>query len=299
MTGRKLQGYGEASSLHGDMPISPHSNEELEARFAELMDANPEQTSTEVQVRSPPQPLASVCLTPHPSVQLLLSGNAAARQLGLSLDSQVDTSDQRIGQRIGQEYLGAAPRVAAQAGVDRQLTRLDTFKVGQEVWHSSVGLCLCAPTPSTRKSIYIDAREVLHALICAPTGLYPFMESSAYCMPLDAHCGSEPLRTPQLSAELLRSPQALEQPLLQDGTDDESEDGAPHDSRRSLASRHSQEGGSRRSLGPGFLTMPTFVGQRSGDVRSLKTPASHAWFLMHVQGAGCYASLMLRKPSSS
>ena len=45
----------------------------------------------------------------------------------------MDTSDQRIGQRIGQEYLGAAPRVAAQAGVDRQLTRLDTFKVGAEV----------------------------------------------------------------------------------------------------------------------------------------------------------------------
>ncbi len=50
-----------------------------------------------------------------------------------SRTSQVDASDQRIGQRIGQEYLGAAPRVAAQAGVDRQLTRLDTFKVGAEV----------------------------------------------------------------------------------------------------------------------------------------------------------------------
>ena len=65
--------------------------------------------------------------------------------------------------------------------------------------------------------------------------------------------------------------QALEQPLLQDATDDESDDEAPHDSRRSLASRHSrqsQEGGSRRSIAPGFLSMPTFVGQRSGDVRS-------------------------------
>ena len=54
--------------------------------------------------------------------------------------SQVDASDQRIGQRIGQEYLGAAPRVAAQAGVDRQLTRLDTFKVGAEVRRNA----LCA-----------------------------------------------------------------------------------------------------------------------------------------------------------
>ena len=46
---------------------------------------------------------------------------------------QVDASDERIGQRIGQEYLGAAPRVAVQAGVDRDLTRLDTFKAGTNV----------------------------------------------------------------------------------------------------------------------------------------------------------------------
>ena len=35
------------------MPVSPHSNEELEARYAELMNANPEQNSGNVQVRLP------------------------------------------------------------------------------------------------------------------------------------------------------------------------------------------------------------------------------------------------------
>ncbi len=65
--------------------------------------------------------------------------------------------------------------------------------------------------------------------------------------------------------------QALEQPLLQDASDEDSDDEALHDSRRSLASRHSrqsQEGGSGRAIGSGFLSMPTFIGQRSGDVRS-------------------------------
>ena len=50
--------------------------------------------------------------------------------------AQVDASDERIGQRIAQEYLGSAPRVAAQAGAasaDRTLTRLNTFKAGDEV----------------------------------------------------------------------------------------------------------------------------------------------------------------------
>ncbi len=57
---------------------------------------------------------------------------------------QVDASDERIGQRIAQEYLGSAPRVAAQAGAasaDRTLTRLNTFKAGDEV---CIGICMAA-----------------------------------------------------------------------------------------------------------------------------------------------------------
>ncbi len=38
--------------MNGDMLIDGHSNTELEARYAELVDANPEPASTEVQVRA-------------------------------------------------------------------------------------------------------------------------------------------------------------------------------------------------------------------------------------------------------
>ncbi len=49
------QGYGEADQLGGDVPGSPHSNlaaAELEARYAELVDANPDDTSAGPQVRA-------------------------------------------------------------------------------------------------------------------------------------------------------------------------------------------------------------------------------------------------------
>ncbi len=83
--------------------------------------------------------------------------------------------------------------------------------------------------------------------------------------------------------------QALEQPLLQDASDDDSDNEAPHDSRRSLASRHSrqsQEGGSGRPVGPGFLSMPTFIGQRSGDVRSY--PLQQLVTVLVVAGCASY-----------
>jgi len=38
--------------VNGDTLIDGHSNSELEARYAELVDANPEPASTEVQVRA-------------------------------------------------------------------------------------------------------------------------------------------------------------------------------------------------------------------------------------------------------
>ena len=76
--------------------------------------------------------------------------------------------------------------------------------------------------------------------------------------------------------------QGLRQPLLLDGdSEDEEEERSArraHGSRRSIGSLHSNEGDSRRSIGDsrkslsghrsGFMNMPTFKAQRSGEVRT-------------------------------
>ena len=58
--------------MNGDMPIDPTSNEELDARYAELVDANPEPASTEVQVRACVAPYSSSCCSSEYASELEL-----------------------------------------------------------------------------------------------------------------------------------------------------------------------------------------------------------------------------------